>query len=209
VGLALRAAVLLSGAGSTFQNLLDLSRAGALPIDVRIVVATKAGAYGLERARAAGIANELVARKAYADGGTFGAAIDRALAPHDVEVVLMAGLIHLWRIPPQYEHRVINVHPSLIPAFCGPGYYDLRVHQAVVDSGVRVTGCTVHYADDHYDHGPIILQRTVEVGDTDTAEDVRAKVQALEREAFPEAIRLHAAGRLRVVGRRVRVVAGG
>lgn len=199
--------MLLSGAGSTFQHLHTLSQAGELPIAIATVISSVAGAAGLDRARAAGIPATLVARAACASRAEFGHRVTAALEAAEVELVLMAGLIHLWPVPPRYAGHTLNVHPALIPAFCGQGYYDRRVHEAVVASGVRITGCTVHFADDHYDHGPIILQRAVPVDFHDTADTVRARVQAAEREAYPAAIRLYAAGRLRIEGRRVEILA--
>lgn len=188
--------VLLSGGGTTLQNLID--RAGPdLPLDLRVVVGTKAGCYGLERARQAGIAAHEIPRKG-ATFDAFCAAIDAALDAAEVELVVMAGLIHKWRIPARYAGQVINVHPALIPAFSGKGYYGRRVHEAVAAAGVRLTGCTVHFCDDEYDHGPIILQRAVPVAYGDTPDAIQARVQAAEREALPEALALYAAGRLTV-----------
>ena len=122
--------------------------------------------------------------------------------------MILAGFLSLLYIPPEYKGRVMNVHPSLIPAFCGEGYYGARVHQAVLDSGVKVTGCTVHLADDAYDTGPIVLQRAVPVLDDDTAETIAARVFQEECKALPEAISLYAEGRLRIDGRRVRIAQG-
>ena len=203
-----KTAVLLSGGCTTLQNLIDLAAAGELPIEVTVVIASKAGAYGLERARQAGIEASELPRKSHPDSASWSAAVNEALAPHAPELVLMAGLIHLWLMPEAYAGKVMNIHPSLIPAFCGKGMYDLRVHQAVVAAGVKHSGCTVQFADQAYDTGPIILQRTVPVRFEDTPTDVRDRVQAAEREAYPEAIRLFAAGRLQLDGRRVRVTEG-
>ena len=118
----------------------------------------------------------------------------------------MGGFLQLIAIPDDFRNRVMNIHPSLIPAFCGKGFYGERVHEAVLAMGVKVSGCTVHFTDNEYDHGPIILQRTVEVRDDDTVETLFARVFEQECEAYPEAIRLFAEGRLRVEGRRVRVM---
>jgi len=120
-----------------------------------------------------------------------------------VELVVMGGFLKHVRIPPDFEHRVVNIHPALIPAFCGKGFYGLRVHSAVLEYGAKVSGCTVHFADNQYDHGPIILQLTVEVRDDATPETLAHRVFAQECEAYPEAIRLFASGHLRILGRRV------
>src|SRR5947208_11194378 len=114
----------------------------------------------------------------------------------------MAGFLQLLHVPDDYLGRVMNIHPALIPAFCGKGYYGQRVHEAVLAYGAKVSGCTVHFADNVYDHGPIILQRVVEVRDDDTPEALAARVHEQEHDAYPEAIRLFAEGRLRLDGRR-------
>ncbi len=121
----------------------------------------------------------------------------------DADLVCLAGFLQLLRIPPDFENRVMNIHPALIPAFSGKGFHGLHVHRAVLEAGVKITGCTVHFADNEYDHGPIILQRAVAVADDDTPESLSARVFAQECAAYPEAIRLFAEGRLRIVGRRV------
>jgi len=201
-----RLAVLLSGGGSTLQNLLDCIAAGSLPADVAVVVASRADAGGLQRAAAAGIPARVVARKAYADVASFNDALHDVLAEFDVDLVVLGGFLSLFQPRQRYAGRVMNIHPALIPAFCGAGFYGDKVHQAVIASGVRVSGCTVHFADDHYDHGPIILQGTVPVLDDDTPAALAARVHALENDLYPEAIRLFAAGRLQIEGRRVRIL---
>ena len=119
---------------------------------------------------------------------------------------LLGGFLQLVQVPDDFLGRVMNIHPSLIPAFCGKGFYGEYVHEAVLAMGVKVTGCTVHFADNEYDHGPIILQRAVPVLDTDTAEILAARVFQQECEAYPEAIRLFAEGKLRIEGRRVKIL---
>jgi len=201
-----RLAVLLSGSGSTLQNLLDRIAAGTLPAQVVVVVASRSDAYGLERARLVGIPERVVARKEYADVERFNDALHAALEPYAADLVVLGGFLSLFQPRTRYAGRVMNIHPALIPAFCGAGFYGDKVHRAVLESGVRVSGCTVHFADDQYDHGPIILQGTVPVLDDDTPETLAARVHALERELYPEAIRLWALGRLRIEGRRVRIL---
>ena len=201
-----RLAVLLSGSGSTLQNLLDRIAAGTLPAQVVVVVASRSDAYGLERARLVGIPERVVARKEYADVERFNDALHAALEPFAADLVVLGGFLSLFQPRSRYAGRVMNIHPALIPAFCGAGFYGDKVHRAVLESGVRVSGCTVHFADDQYDHGPIILQGTVPVLDDDTPETLAARVHALERELYPEAIRLWALGRLRIEGRRVRIL---
>jgi formyltetrahydrofolate-dependent phosphoribosylglycinamide formyltransferase len=201
--------VLLSGGGTTLQNLLDLSAAGTLPARVACVVSSKADAFGLERARKAGVPAFVVQRKACASLEEFSERILRHYTEHGVELVCMAGFLQLLRIPEAWRWRVMNVHPALLPAFGGHGYYGQRVHEAALEAGVKVSGCTVHFADIEYDNGPIIVQRSVPVMEGDTAESLQARVMGAEREAYPEAIRLFAEDRLRVEGRRVRILPAG
>jgi formyltetrahydrofolate-dependent phosphoribosylglycinamide formyltransferase len=201
-----RLGVLISGGGSTLQNLLDCIANGTLSAEVATVVSSRADAFGLERAQRAGIPALTVARKAHLDAERFNDALHAVLQPLALDLVVLAGFLSLFQPRAAYAGRVMNIHPALIPAFCGPGFYGDKVHQAVIASGVRVSGCTVHFADDQYDHGPIILQGTVPVLDDDTAATLAARVHGLERELYPEAIRLYAEGRLRIEGRRVRIL---
>ena len=202
----LRLAVLLSGSGRSLQNLLDRAADGRLPARVILVVSNKPDAYGLERARRAGVPTAVVARKTFADRDAFSAAVFDHCRRAGADLVCMAGFMQLLRIPDDFAGRVMNIHPALIPAFCGKGYYGHRVHEAALEAGVKVSGCTVHFADNVYDHGPIILQRVVPVLDDDTPDALAARVFEQECEAYPEAIRLFAEGRLRIEGRRVRVL---
>jgi formyltetrahydrofolate-dependent phosphoribosylglycinamide formyltransferase len=206
---SLRLAVLLSGSGTTLQNLLDLSAAGELPAQVVLVVSNKGDAFGLERSRRVGIPTAVVDRKQCASRDDFSARIFDHCRAAQVDLVCLAGFMQLLPIPEDFTNRVLNVHPALIPAFCGKGFYGHHVHEAVLSYGVKITGCTVHFADNQYDHGPIILQQPVPVLDDDTVESLADRVQEAERQAYPEAIRLFAAGRLRVEGRRVRIVGEG
>jgi formyltetrahydrofolate-dependent phosphoribosylglycinamide formyltransferase len=207
-----RLGVLLSGGGTTLQNLIDRIDAGRLDATVACVVSSRADAYGLQRARAHGIPAEAVPRKEYGEGkprggvDAFNDAVWGHLRAHDAGLVVMAGFMSLLHIPPDYVHRIVNVHPALIPAFCGEGMYGHHVHEAVIAYGAKVTGATVHFVDERYDSGPIILQEAIPVHDDDTAETLAGRVQALERELFPRAIQLYAEGRLKVEGRRVRIV---
>ena len=202
----LRLAVLLSGSGTTLQNLLDYCARGELPAVVAVVVSSKAAAFGLSRAQRAGVPTAVVERKACGSREELSRRIfDHCRAAH-ADLVCLAGFLQLLQIPDDFQGRVLNIHPALIPAFSGKGFHGLRVHQAALEAGVKVSGCTVHFADNEYDHGPIVLQRVVEVRDDDTPESLAARVFQQECEAYPEAIRLFAQGRLRVAGRRVRLI---
>jgi phosphoribosylglycinamide formyltransferase-1 len=201
-------AVLLSGGGTTLQNLIDLRADGSLPIRIERVISSKPDAFGLERARKAGLSAETIARQSFASIEAFSDRIFDECRRAAVRLVCFAGYLQLLRVPDDFTHRVMNIHPALLPAFGGKGMYGHRVHEAVLEAGVKVSGCTVHFADNQFDHGPIILQRTVPVLDGDTADSLAARVFMQECIAYPEAIRLFAERRLRVDGRRVRTIGG-
>jgi len=198
-------AVLISGGGTTLKNLLDKIAAGTLPVAIRLVISSKPDARGLEFAKAAGIPHIVVERKAYASTADFSEQIFERCRAAGVANVVMGGWLKLVEIPDDFMGRVINIHPGLIPAFCGKGFYGHHVHEAVLEYGAKVSGCTVHFVDNEYDHGPIILQQTVPVLDDDTPETLAARVFDAECCALPEALRLLAQGRLRLVGRKVRI----
>jgi formyltetrahydrofolate-dependent phosphoribosylglycinamide formyltransferase len=201
----LRVAVLLSGTGRTLENLLVLRDRGELEIDIPAVISSRPGVRGLEIARAAGIETHVVRRRDHPTPAAMSARIAAALAPHDIDLLVLAGFLSQLEILPAWEGRMMNIHPALLPLFGGRGLYGARVHQAVIAAGVKVTGVTVHFVNAEYDAGPIILQRCLPVLEEDTAETLGARVFALECQAYPEAIRLFAAGRLRIDGNRVRV----
>ncbi len=201
----LRIAVLLSGNGTSLENLFERIDAGEVPGEVVVVISSQQKAFGLERARRRGVPAVAVPRKRFSDVVAFEDALHAALAKYDVDLVALLGFLSLFPLRGKFEGRTINTHPALIPAFCGTGFYGRRVHEAVLASGVKVTGATVHFVDEQYDHGPIILQETVPVLEGDTADSLAARVMAVERRLVPEAIRLFAEGRLRIEGHRVRI----
>jgi formyltetrahydrofolate-dependent phosphoribosylglycinamide formyltransferase len=202
----LRLAVLLSGSGATLQNLLDRCADGRLPARVVQVATNRAEAFGRRRAELAGIPAAVIDRRGAGSLDAFSRQIFDCCRAARADLVCLAGFLQLLHIPDDFAGRVLNIHPSLIPAFCGKGFYGHHVHEAALAAGVKVSGCTVHFADNQYDHGPIILQRAVPVLDDDTPDALAARVFEQECEAYPEAIRLFAEGRLRVEGRRVRLV---
>jgi len=204
----IRVAVLLSGSGTTLQNLLDRMADGRLSeARVEAVISNKPEVLGLTRARRAGIPLvAVVLRRDYATVEEFSAGIFAHCRRAAADLVCMAGFLQRVVIAPDFRNRVLNIHPSLIPAFCGQGFHGLHVHEAVLEAGVKLSGCTVHFADDEYDHGPIVLQRAVPVRDDDTPQTLAARIFEQECEAYPEAIRLFAQGRLHVQGRRVRIL---
>lgn len=202
----LRLVVLISGGGTTLDNLLKQISAGKLNASVELVISSCAAAGGLAIAQRAGVPTQVVERRSFADAQAFSEATFAHIRRASPDLVIMGGYLKFLPIPSDFAGRVMNIHPALIPAFCGHGFYGRRVHQAVLDYGAKLSGCTVHFVDNQYDHGPIILQRAVPVAEDDTAETLAARVFAAECEAFPEAIRLFAEGRLKIEGRRVRVV---
>lgn len=205
LGRPIRLGVLISGGGTTLKNFLDKIASGELNAEIAIVIASRPDCGGLEKAKAAGLPCEVVSRKEFQDTNTFSQAVFEHCRKADVDLITLAGYLSLLEIPDDFAMRVMNVHPALIPAFCGQGYYGGKVHQAVLDRGAKVSGCTVHFTDNEYDHGPIILQRAVPVLESDTPSDLAARIFTEECQAYPEAIRLFAAGRLTVDGRRVHI----
>jgi len=204
----IRLAVCVSGGGTTLQNLIDRIASGELAASVVQVIASKPAIGAIPKAEAAGIPVAVVTRK----GRTlpdFSAAVFDPIRRAGADLVVLGGFLALVEIPDDYAGRVLNIHPALIPAFCGQGFHGAAVHRAAIEAGVKVSGCTVHFADQTYDTGPIIVQRTVPVLDDDTPDALAARVFASECAALPEAIALFAAGRLVVEGRRVRIRPGG
>jgi phosphoribosylglycinamide formyltransferase 1 len=200
----IRLAVCVSGSGTTLQNLIDRIADGRLVAQVVQVIADRSGVGAIDRARAANVPVGVVERRGRSVS-EFSAEVYASIRDAKADLMILGGFLSLLDIPDDYEGRVINIHPALIPAFCGKGFHGPAVHRAAIETGVKVSGCTVHFADRTYDTGPIILQRTVPVLDDDTPSDLASRVFAAECEALPEAIRLYAEGRLRIEGRRVRI----
>jgi formyltetrahydrofolate-dependent phosphoribosylglycinamide formyltransferase len=204
--------ILLSGRGrgSNLQAIIDACASGFIPGQVTLVLSTTADAPALERARAAGVTARFVDPEQAEDAG----ALDRELALQfmdaGVGLVALAGYLRLLgpEMLRRFPLRIMNIHPALLPAFGGRGFYGRRVHEAVLESGAKFSGVTVHFADEEYDHGPIILQAVVPVLDDDTPLDLATRVLEQEHRVYPEAIRLFAQDRLRVEGRRVRILPG-
>lgn len=193
-----RVAVLLSGTGRSLANLVARRDSGELPIELAGVVSSRRGVRGLEIAEGAGLDVRVVPRRDHADTEAFGIALTDVIEDLDPDLVVMAGFLSYYPIPERFLGKVINIHPSLLPLFGGEGFYGDRVHRAVLASGMRVSGCTVHFVDDRYDHGPVIAQRACEVAPHDTVDDLAARVFAQECEALPAAIRDLAEGRVRL-----------
>lgn len=198
----IRLGVLISGGGTTLVNLAERIRDGRLHAEIPLVIASRE-CTGIARAGELGLACELLVRKTFDNVTRYSNALFDRLRTAGVDLVVLAGFLSRIEIPPDFEHRVINIHPALIPAFCGHGMHGRHVHEAVLARGCKVSGCTVHFCDNEYDHGPIILQRCVPVLDDDTPDTLAARVFEAECAAYPAAIELIAAGRVRIVDGRV------
>ncbi len=188
----MKIAVLVSGGGTNLQAILESERRGENPNGkVTLVVASKPGVYALERAASFGVPTAVVSRKDYASSEEFDAALLDVLKKNDIELVVLAGFLSVLgpSVIAAYPNRILNVHPSLIPSFCGPGFYGLRVHEAALARGVKVTGATVHFVNEVCDGGPILLQKAVEVRPGDTPEVLQKRVMVeAEWKLLPKAI---------------------
>ncbi len=174
-------AVLLSGSGRTLDNFHQRIKDGSLRAEIRVVVSNVADALGLEKAENYGYP------AFHARGNQ---AVNAILGDYEINLICLAGYLKLYEPPAHLRRRVLNIHPSLIPSFCGAGFYGHHVHEAVRARGVKVSGCTVHFANEVYDEGPIVVQKCVPVFDDDSPDDIADRVFAAECEAFPEAINL-------------------
>jgi phosphoribosylglycinamide formyltransferase 1 len=201
-------AVLVSGSGTTLQNLIDQIAARTLNGRIKLVIGSRPGLPAIGRAVAAHLPHEVVDRRDFPDLQEFSRRVFDLIDRAEVDLVCLAGWLCLLDLPQKYHNRVMNIHPALLPCFGGRGMYGCKVHQAVLDHGCKISGCTVHFVDAAYDSGPIIIQRTCPVLEDETAESLAKRVFTEEKIAYPEAIRLFAQGRLTVQGRHVRIKAG-
>jgi formyltetrahydrofolate-dependent phosphoribosylglycinamide formyltransferase len=188
--MTIRLGILLSGNGTTLQRFIDEITARNLDAKIAVVVSSRPNVLGIERARRARIPTEVVNWRTYGNNEAFSAAVTDILERAQVDLVIQAGLLRKYLFPEKYKGRVLNVHPALLPKYGGQGMYGHHVHEAVLAAGETESGCTVHITDEEYDHGPIILQRTVPVLPDDTPDTLAERVQAAEREAYPEAVRI-------------------
>ena len=192
----LKVAVLVSGGGTDLQSIMDACAAKEINAEVKLVISNRKSAYALERARSAGIRAEWIKDEDL---------ILQCLEEMEIDLVVLAGYLAIVsdKLINRYENRIINIHPSLIPSFCGPGFYGLHVHEAALKRGVKVSGATVHIVSTVVDGGPIILQEAVDISDLATAEEIQARVLKLEHRILPKAVGLFADDRIQVVGERV------
>jgi len=203
----MRIGVLISGGGTNLQALIDGIESGYIPGEIAVVISNRSTAYGLERARMHGIPAKCILKKDYNNDQAFNAAILETLKEHNVELVVLAGYLSILSpdVVKAYPNRIINIHPSLIPAFCGKGYYGQKVHRAVLEYGVKVTGATVHFVDEGTDTGPIILQQPVMVKDDDDINSLAQRVLEVEHQLLCRAVKLFIEGRITVRGRKVSI----
>jgi len=188
-------AVLVSGGGRSLENLAEAIARGEVPGKLALVLSSTPKAFALERARRLGIPAVVIDPERKLSPAEFSRDAFAAIESFDCEVAVMAGFLRLLPVPARWKGRVLNIHPALLPAFGGKGFYGDRVHRAVLESGVAETGCTVHYVDDEYDHGPVLLQRRIAVLSGDTPETLAARVFEEEKIALPEALARHLAAR--------------
>lgn len=200
----IRIVALISGGGRTVQNLVQRTAAGELAGEIVQVVASRDCA-GVPLCREAGLPVQVVRRRDYPSVEAFSAALDEVVLAVRPDLVCLAGFLSLWQFPDSLDGKVMNIHPALLPSFGGPGMHGHHVHEAVLRAGCKVSGVTVHFCDHQYDAGPIIVQKCVPVLDGDTPDSLAARVFKAECQAYPEAINLFAAGRLRIEGGVVRV----
>lgn len=206
----LKLGVLVSGGGTNLQAIIDKIENGYLEnCRIAAVISSRPGAYALERAARHDIPSVCISKKSYSRPEEYDKAMIEYFEQYQVDLVIMAGYLSMigQDFINKYEGRIINVHPSLIPSFCGKGYYGLIPHQKALEYGVKVTGATVHFVELEYDSGPIILQRAVEILDDDTPETLQKRVmEQAEWELLPEAIKLYSQGRLVTDSRKVRII---
>jgi phosphoribosylglycinamide formyltransferase-1 len=192
----IRLGVLISGGGTTLMNILEYIKDGRLNAQVPVVISSRSTVAGVERARNAGLNVKIIRKKDFPNIDKFSKQIEKELTAAKVDLVIQGGWLCLWKIPKKYENRVMNIHPALLPSFGGKGMWGHHVHEAVLNAGCKVSGCTVHFCTNEYDKGPIIVQRTCPVKEGDNPDTLAARVFEQECIAYPQAIRLFASGKL-------------
>ena len=200
-----RLGVLISGGGTTLMNILRCIDQGRLNAEVAVVISSRLTAAGVEKAKAAGLNVKIICKKDYPNIDEFSRRIEEELVAANVDLVVQGGWLCLWKIPARYENRVMNIHPALLPSFGGKGMWGHHVHEAVLAAGCKISGCTIHFCTNEYDKGPIIVQRTCEVKDSDTPETLAERVFQQECIAYTQAIRLFAEGKLLVENGKVKI----
>ncbi len=199
----LKIAGLISGGGRTLINILDQIDAGKLNATVELVIASRGEIAGIKRAQERNLEVNIIRRRDYESEDQLHDAITELLSAKQIDLVCLCGYLRWLRVDEQFRGRVINIHPALLPDFGGQGMHGMNVHRAVLQAKRRVSGCSVHFVDEHYDQGPVILQKACPVLGNDTEEALAARVFEQECLAYPEAIRLYAAGQLSIEDQRV------
>ncbi len=195
----LKVAVFVSGGGTDLQSIIDACQNHEINAEIKLVVSSRKKAYGLERARLAGIKAEYIRDDEL---------LIQRLQEEEIELIVLAGYLAIVsdRLIELYQNRIINIHPSLIPSFCGPGFYGLHVHEAALKRGVKVSGATVHFVSPVVDGGPIILQEAVDISDLKTAEDIQARILEIEHRILPKAVGLFADKKIKIENERVEII---
>ncbi len=202
----LRLGILLSGSGRTLVNIAECIEAGQLDAQIVSVISSRSDVVGVERSRSVGIEPQIVRRKDFADIAAFSFRIAAIMDAHNVDLILQCGWLCLWQIPSQYKNKVMNIHPGLLPEFGGKGMYGHFVHDAVIAAGKSESGCTVHFVNNEYDAGPIILQRSCPVFADDDGDTLAERVFQQECIAYPQAIKLFSEGRLEIENGKVKII---
>lgn len=199
--------VLISGSGTNLQSIIDNIENGNINGEITVVISNKKQAYGLERAKQKNIHAVYINSKNFESFDKFNDAIVEELEKHNVELVVLAGYLKILtdKFIGKYKNRIINIHPSLIPSFCGMGYYGINVHQKAVEYGVKISGATVHFVDEGADTGPIIIQEAVKVLSEDDAFTLQEKILKIEHKILPLAVKYYCEGKIEVSGRKVKI----
>ena len=195
-------AVLISGGGTTLRNLIEKRSKGQLSAYIELVISSSPQAKGLRFADDAGIETVVVDHHQFRKPAEISDQVFSQCRRASIDLVVMGGFLRKVVIPRDFVNRVVNIHPSLIPAFCGAGYYGMRVHEAVIRDGALISGCTVHFVDDQFDHGPIIAQESLQINENETPQSLASRIFELECELYPRVINAIAEGRIEVHGRR-------
>lgn len=200
--------VLVSGSGTNLQSIIDNIDTGNINGKIEVVISNIENAYGLERARQHGIDAVFVNQKEYANIEQFDEAIIEELKGRNVELVILAGYLKILtsKFIEVYNNKIINIHPSLIPSFCGKGHYGIKVHEAAINYGVKISGATVHFVDENADTGPIILQESVNVEYSDDAKSLQKKILKIEHKILPQAVKYYCEGKIKIIDRKVNII---
>jgi phosphoribosylglycinamide formyltransferase-1 len=199
--------ILVSGSGTNLQSIINSVESGFINGKIQVVISNKENAYGLQRARNHNIDAVFINEKNYSNIEEYNEAIIKELKSHGVELVVLAGYIKILtnKFIETYSNKIINIHPSLIPSFCGKGYYGLKVHEAAINYGVKLSGATVHFVNEEADNGPIIFQESVSVHYDDTAETLQERILEVEHKLLPLALKYYCENKIEVVGRKVKI----